>query len=67
MLNCKEINFRQHALKRMIERDIFFDEIEFGIINGETIKNYPEDKSFESQLLFVNYNSKIFSFIGIKR
>ena len=36
-MNCKEIIFRQHALKRMIERDISIDEIEFGIVNGEEI------------------------------
>ena len=53
-MNCKEIILRQHALKRMIERAISFAEIEFGIVNGEEIKNYPEDKPFESQLLFVN-------------
>ncbi|HQV78791.1 MAG TPA: DUF4258 domain-containing protein [Chitinophagales bacterium] len=66
MLICKEIIFRQHALKRMIERNISFDEIEFGVKNGENIKNYSEDKPFESQLLFVNYNGKIFHLLVSK-
>jgi hypothetical protein len=65
-VNCKEIIFRQHALKRMIERDISIDEIEFGIVNGEEIRNYPEDKPFESQLLLVNYNNKIFHLLVSK-
>ena len=65
-MKCKEIIFRQHALKRMIERDISIAEIEFGIEFGVKIKEYTEDKPFESQLLLVNYNNKIFHLLVSK-
>ncbi len=67
MIVCNEIIFRQHALKRMIERNISLEAIQYGIQNGELIQKYPEDKPFESQLLFVNYNHKIFHLLIIKR
>lgn len=50
----------------MIERDISIIEIEFGIEFGVKIKEYTEDKPFESQLLLVNYNNKIFHLLVSK-
>ena len=44
------IKYRTHALKRMMERNISFIEIDEIVENMEIIKEYPEDKPFQSYL-----------------
>ncbi len=42
--------YREHAIKRMFERDIFEEDIEDAIENGEIIEKYPDDKPYPSFL-----------------
>ena len=43
--------FRVHAIKRMFERRISYDEIKAVIASGETIASYPNDTPFPSRLI----------------
>ncbi len=45
------IQWRQHALQRMIERDISRDRVCAAILNGEIIEDYSADRPFPSVLL----------------
>lgn len=42
--------YREHAIQRMFERDIFEIDVEKTIINGEIIEEYLEDKPYPSFL-----------------
>jgi hypothetical protein len=42
----------QHALERALECDIWKDDIEHAIINGEIIEEYEDDKPYSSCLIF---------------
>ena len=42
----------QHALERALERDIWKDDVEHAIINGEIIEQYEDDKPYSSCLIF---------------
>jgi len=42
--------YREHALKRMFERDISQNEIEDTVLNGEIIEKYPNDYPYLSYL-----------------
>jgi hypothetical protein len=44
--------FSDHAVKRMIERNISRREVEEALLNGEIIEEYPEDKYSPSCLVF---------------
>ncbi len=43
--------FRNHALKRMFERDIDIEDVRQAIETGKIIANYPEDQPYPSRLL----------------
>ncbi len=45
--------FSDHAVKRMIKRNIERHEIEEAVSNGEVIEKYPDDKYFPSCLVMV--------------
>ena len=47
-----EHRFSEHAVKRMIKRDIERFEVEEAIINGEIIEEYPDDKYSSSCLIY---------------
>jgi len=51
------IEWRKHALERMLERNISRKEVKETIKYGELIENYETDTFFESALFFYN-NSK---------
>lgn len=53
-MECPQIVYREHALKRMFERNITADTVEEIIADGEIIKEYSEDKPFASYL-FLGY------------
>jgi len=57
-MECKLIKFSSHAINKMIERDIYENEIESTLKNGEIIMEYPNDKPYPSYLMFKNVNSK---------
>ena len=56
--NCNEFIYWKHALERMLNRGISFDEVEKALINGEIIKEYPDDKPFESFLVLAIVDNK---------
>lgn len=43
--------YSDHALKAMIARFIKADDVEDVVKNGETIRQYPDDKPYPSNLL----------------
>lgn len=51
MMDCQQIIYREHAVKRMFERGITAEAVEAIIAHGEIIKEYPDDKPFASFLL----------------
>ena len=46
------VEWRRHALERMLERDISRAEVKITLKNGEIIENYETDVPFESALFF---------------
>ena len=46
------IEWRKHALERMLERDISRREVKMTLKDGEIIDNYETDVPFESALFF---------------
>ena len=51
-LEVGTIEWRRHALERMLERDISRAEVKMTLQNGEVIENYETDVPFESALFF---------------
>jgi hypothetical protein len=47
----REYRFSDHAVKRMIKREIERYEVEDAIIKGEIIEEYPDDKYSPSCLI----------------
>ena len=42
--------YREHAIQRMFERDIFEEDVEDTIKNGEIVEEYLDDKPYPSYL-----------------
>ena len=51
-LESGTIEWRRHALERMLERDISRKEVKITLRDGEIIENYETDVPFESALFF---------------
>jgi hypothetical protein len=51
-LDVGTIEWRRHALERMLERDISRAEVKRTLRDGEIIENYETDVPFESALFF---------------
>ncbi len=51
------IEWRKHALERMLQRNISRTEVKDALIQGEIIEEYEDDKPFESAL-FLRITSK---------
>lgn len=47
-----DYRFSDHAVKRMIERNIDRREVEEAILNGEIVEEYPDDKYSPSCLIY---------------
>ncbi len=47
-----EIEYRVHATRRMFQRDIYEDDVELILTNGEVIERYEEDYPLPTLLLF---------------
>jgi len=58
MIKCKQLIYRKHALERMLKRNVEFEEVELAILNGEIIKEYPDDKPFGSYLVLAILQNK---------
>jgi len=50
--------YREHAIQRMFERDIFEEDVENTIKNGEIIEEYLDDKPYPSYLTLKYFDSK---------
>lgn len=46
------IHWQRHALERMMERDIFREDVKQVLLNGEIIEEYTDDQPFPSFLVF---------------
>ncbi len=53
-VNQNRLQWQQHALERMLERDISRDEVKKALLAGEIIEEYPKDHPFPSGL-FLNF------------
>jgi len=47
---CFKFEYSNHAVVQMFKRSISADEVEAAIEYGDTIKDYPQDTPFPSQL-----------------
>jgi len=43
--------FRVHAVQRMAERGITVDDVREVVLNGEVIRDYPDDTPYPSRLI----------------
>lgn len=50
MISRDQLDIRQHAAQRMLERNISVADVLVVVNSGETIENYPEDMPFPSRL-----------------
>ena len=50
-MDCAEVLFSGHIMRRMFERGIEFDDVLAVIRSGEVIEDYPDDLPFASFLL----------------
>ena len=50
--------YREHAIQRMFERDIFEEDVEDTVENGEIIESYLDDKPYPSYLSLKYCNNK---------
>jgi len=57
VVNNGMIEWRKHALERMLQRNITRNEVKEALLFGEIIEVYSDDKPFESAL-FLYVNSK---------
>lgn len=55
-MECKEILFSGHAIRRMFERAIQRDAVKAVIMEGESIAEYPDDTPYPSSLMLGFYN-----------
>ncbi len=51
-----EIYFREHAIQKMVERNINDEEVIQAINNGEIIEEYPDDKYGPTCLIYGQTN-----------
>ncbi|RMJ05460.1 hypothetical protein DOQ08_00130 [Marinobacter litoralis] len=58
MKQCTSVKFSGHALRRMFDRKLSTEEVIFTIQTGETIKGYPDDKPYPSELRLGWVNGK---------
>lgn len=52
------INTRYHASRRMMEREILYEEVLEVISKGEVVENYPEAKPFPAYLIMGSVKGK---------
>ena len=55
-MKYSKLTYRVHAIQRMMKYKIKSEEVISTLKKGETIKNYPDDKPYPSQLLLGWYN-----------
>ena len=50
-MDCREIRFSSHAIRRMFERSIRKDDVVRTVLTGEVIVGYLEDRPYPSFLM----------------
>ena len=50
-MECKQIKFSSHAIRRMFEREINKNYVVATIREGEVVEEYPDDKPYPTYLL----------------
>jgi hypothetical protein len=58
-MDCQEVKFSGHAIRRMFERSITRDEALSAVEVGELIAEYPDDEPFPSFLLLARVRERI--------
>ena len=54
----KRVEFQKHAVRRMVEENLTLTGILEVVLNGEIIKNYPDDRPYPSVLIMGYNNSR---------
>ncbi len=57
-MNCKNLKYSGHIIRRMFEREITDNDIITVINKGEIITEYPNDKPFPSKLILGVINKR---------
>ncbi|MFH1075564.1 MAG: DUF4258 domain-containing protein [Pseudomonadota bacterium] len=57
MIRSDRLQWKGHALRRMLERDISREEVKNALLNGEVIEEYKDDFPFQS-CLFLGFIKK---------
>ena len=57
-VKIKNINWYKHSLERMMEREIYRENVTEVILKGEVIEDYSEDKPYPSALILGWINKK---------
>jgi len=63
-LNNSNIEWRKHALERMLTRGITRAEVKSALMYGEIIEEYKDDKPYESALFFYVNNKPLNVVVG---
>ena len=50
-MNCRTVEYKRHAVKRMAEWSISTKDVAFVLEHGEIIEDYPEDQRGHSCLM----------------
>ena len=50
MISRDQLDIRQHAAQRMLERNISVDDVLVVLNSGTIVEDYPEDTPFPSRL-----------------
>jgi len=66
-IHIGEIQWRSHALKRMLQRGIKRQEVKDAILQGEIIEEYPTDTPFESVLIFHHGDKTIHTVVSLDK
>ena len=58
-MDCRQVSFSGHAVRRMFERSITRAEVLAAVAMGETIEAYPDDVPFPSILLLARVQQRV--------
>jgi hypothetical protein len=50
-MDSKRIVFRAHAIQRMFQRRVGYEDVSKILFDGETIEEYPDDTPYPSRLV----------------
>jgi hypothetical protein len=62
-MDCGEVVFSGHAVRRMFERRISRDDVVQAVAAGEVIAEYLDDTPFPSFLILATVNRRVFHLV----